>query len=331
MSLPTLRTRGGREPDAAVPTGFEPQAALDLLERECDATRAVIWAEEHHLPQTRSLLEALLRILWEHGYRWFAAEAFTAHVMDADFSCPDYRSGYYVRDPVFASAIRVARKLGYRLVAYDTNEQGPPSDPSFRDRTQAENLRARIFERDPGAKALIVAGRLHASEVAAPDGWTPMASVLKQLTGIDPVTIYAPTMSQRRTRDEESALYRAAGSLEEPTIFVDPAGHRLLGFESCDAYVFWPRFEIVDGRPDWMTRTLGRRRVAIPERFVDGEGARLVQAFVAGEPVTAIPADQVVLTDEDDAKVLMLADGAYSLRTIDPQGRVLAEGTLELP
>jgi hypothetical protein len=332
MSLPALRGGGIERSAAAIPAGFAPQRALDVIARAAGSTRAIIWAEEHHLPQTRSLLEPMLKLLRDRGYRYFAAEAFTDEVASPGFAHPDYRSGYYVRDPVFAAAIRVARELGYRLVAYESTGRGPANEPGFRDRTQAENLMARIFDRDHDAKALIVAGRLHASEIAAPDGWTPMACVLKQVAAIDPFTVYAPTMSQRLTPEEESPLYRAAtaGTLDAPTIFVETASGRTLGFSSCDAYVFWPRFAVVEGRPDWMVRTLGRRRVAIPGAFVGGDGPRLVQAFFAGEPVTAIPADQVVLTDEDAAKVLMLAPGAYSLRTIDPAGDLLAQGELRV-
>ena len=44
-----------------VPDGFEPESALSVVEREAQKTRIVIWAEEHHLPQTRSLFEPLLR------------------------------------------------------------------------------------------------------------------------------------------------------------------------------------------------------------------------------------------------------------------------------
>src|SRR5262249_55726858 len=162
--------------------------------------------------------------------------------------------------------------------------------------------KARVFDRDPEAKVLIIAGRLHASEIAAPDGWTPMASVLKKATGIDPFTVFAPTMSQRMTRDEEHPWYRDADSrslLKQPTIFVHKATRRTLGFDSCDAHVFWPRFKVVDGRPDWMVTTLGRKRVEIPEVLKAGRGRRLVQAFIEGEPVSAVPADQLLLTGAD--------------------------------
>lgn len=333
MSLPIYRTKPARN-DTAIPDGFEPEAALDVVEREARKTRIVIWAEEHHLPQTRSLFEMLLRRLWKHGYRYLAAETFSDSVMDPQFKYPDYHSGYYTRDPVFAAAVRTAKELGYRLVAYDTSERGPEGDSSFRDRMQAANIKARVFDRDAGAKVFVIAGRLHASEKAAPDGWTPMAATLKKATGIDPFTVYAPTMSQRLTRDEEHPWYRAAdarGLLKQPTIFVEKATGRTLGFEACDAYVFWPRFEVKDGRPDWMATTLGRKSVTISEALRAGRGRRLIQAFVEGEPDSAIPADQLLLERPDATGVLMLPPGKYRLRAIDERTTILGTASHRVP
>src|SRR5437773_2317049 len=196
MSLPALR-RKAPNIETPIPPLYQPENALKVIEREAARTRLVVMGEEHHLPQTRSLYESLLRVLWRRGYRYLAAEAFTDQVMRPDFRWPDYQSGYYVRDPVFASAVRMAKSMGYKLISYDTSERGPSGDASFRDRKQAENIKARTFNLDPRAKVFVIAGRGHASEETAPDGWTPMASVLKRLAGINPLTVYAPTMSQR--------------------------------------------------------------------------------------------------------------------------------------
>src|SRR5437588_10775025 len=114
--------------------------------------------------------------------------------MSDEFKYPDSQSGFYTLDPVFASAVRTAKDLGYKLIAYETKERGPAGDGSFGDRTQAENIKARVFDRDPQAKVFIVAGRLHASEELAADGWTPIAAVLKRRTGITRLTSFAPTM-----------------------------------------------------------------------------------------------------------------------------------------
>jgi hypothetical protein len=214
------------------------------------------------------------------------------------------------------------------LISYDTTERGPSGEQSFRDRRQAENIKARVFDRDPQAKVLIIAGRGHASEATAQDGWTPMASVLKRLTSIDPLTVYAPSMSQRLNAEEEDPLYRFAtshGMVKRPTIFVNRAESRLLGSASFDAYIFWPRISVKDGRPDWMADTLGRKRVPIPKPLRGGTGMRLVQAFREREQETAIPVDQVVIDERNERKVLMLPAGRFWLRAIDRNSKVIAK------
>jgi hypothetical protein len=310
-----------------IPAGYSAQNALQVIERQAALTRIVIWGEEHHLPQTRSLYEPMLRRLWGLGYRYLAAETFDDSVMVPGFRFPTFMSGAYLRDPVYGTAVRTAIDMGYRLIAYEETARGPSGDNNFRDRRQAEHLQERVFARDPAAKVLVLAGRGHASEVTAPDGWTPMASVLKRITGIDPFTIFAVRMGERLTPEEEDPQYRYAtahGLVSEPTIFADSTG-RTFGNESFDAFVFWPRTRIVDGRPDWLESVLGRRRVTIPPALDAGTGLRLVQAFRAGEPATAIPVDQVLLGDAGGAKKLMLPPGSYWARTIDRQGAVIGE------
>lgn len=333
MSLPTLR-RKWPNVETPIPESYKPESALQVIEREARKTRIVVLGEEHHLPQTRSLYEPLLRTLWRQGYRYLAAEAFEDNVMSPDFRSPDYKSGYYLLDPVFASAVRVAKDMGYKLIAYDTKERGPSGDESFRDRTQAENIKARTFDLDPHTKVIVFAGRGHASEETAQGGWTPMASVLKRLTGINPLTLYAPRMSQRVTPEEEDPLYRFAtsrGLVRRPTVFVNRGEGRLLGSDSFDAYIFWPRIKIEDGRPDWMVQTLGRKRARIPAGLLSGRGMRLVQAFRQGDRASNIPIDQVVIDEPNDSKVLMLPAGRFWLRTIDRDGKVIAEARLRVP
>src|SRR5207253_9825029 len=114
--------------------------------------------------------------------------------------------------------------------------------------------------------------------------------------------------------------YREANGrslMKHPAILVEEATGSTLGFDACDAYVFWPRFQVEDGRPDWMVTTLGRKRVAIPEAMKAGRGRRLIQTFVEGEPVSAIPADQMLLEQPDAPGVLMLPPGKYWLRAVD--------------
>jgi hypothetical protein len=273
-----------------------------VIEREAERTRIVIWGKEHHLPQTRSLYEPMLRLLWSHRYRYLGAETFAESVMAPDFRVPTFPSGVYLRDPVYADAVRVARDMGYRLVAYQESGAAPSGDASFGDRRQAENLQARVFARDPRATLIVLAGRGHASEVTAPDGWTPMASVLKRITSIDPFTVFAVRMGERRTSEEEDPQYRFAtahGLIGRPTIFTNKSTGRTLGDESFDAFVFWPRTRIVNGGPDWLVTVPGRRPTDIPPALKVGNGVRLVQAFRQGEP----PAESnVAVVDEKSMK-----------------------------
>jgi hypothetical protein len=316
------------EGETPLSPGYVPESALRIIEREAARTQVVIFSEEHHLPQTRSLYEPMLRMLWRLGYRYLAAETFTDSVLVPGFRFPTFTSGVYLRDPVYASAVRTAVDLGYRLVPYEETARAPAGDASFRDRRQAENIHARVFANDPRAKIVVFAGRGHASEVMAPDGWTPMASVLKRITGIDPFTIFGVRMGERLTRDEEDPRYRYVTSralVSEPTIFIDSITRRALGDDSFDAYVFWPRTRIVDGRPDWLEKVLGRKRVAIPSALRKGGEMSLVQAFRPGEPDSAIPVDQILIRNTSDTKVLMLPSGEYRLRAIDRSGTVLGE------
>jgi hypothetical protein len=324
MSLPAFRAaqdRGVTPIDAV----YEPRDAVDVVVQAARRTRVVIWGEEHHLPQTRCLYERLLRELWPLGYRYLAAETFTEDVMAPGFRQPDYRSGWYLMDPVFATAVRTATSLGYRLIAYDTTERGPAGDAGFRDRAQAQNIENRALRAEPEARVLVLAGRGHAAEVPPADGWRPMAAVLRERTGIDPFTVYAPTMSERSTPAEEDPRYRFAterGLVRAPTIFVRRGTLDCLGSGHCDALVFWPRIELASGRPDWLTKCMDRKLVAIPSALREGAGLRLVQAFREGDPDTVVPVDQVLLRDGEPVPALALPAGRFRVRAVDARGPI---------
>src|SRR5687767_7841596 len=58
MSLPSLR-RTKPKVETPIPAGYQAEDALKVIDREARKTRLVIFGEEHHLPQTRSLFEPL--------------------------------------------------------------------------------------------------------------------------------------------------------------------------------------------------------------------------------------------------------------------------------
>lgn len=325
----SLITRKRVTPDTVIDAAFKSIAALDVLKEEAAKTQIVIWAEEHHLPQTRSLFEGMLQELWKSGYRYLAAETFSEGLRDSSLKYVNYSTGLYTHDPVYASAVNFALHLGYKLIDYDNNAYSD-TEPSLRDIRQAEYIRDRVFAKDKNAKVLVIAGRGHASEAMASDGWKPMAYNLKQITGIDPFTIYAPAMTERNTRDEEDPLYRYAAAnnmLNDVVILRNASARKYIGSVSFDAYAFFPRVTLVQGRPDWLFTTLQRTAVPLSDKLRKGDGLRLVQAFEHGQPVNTIPADQFLL-NANESKSLALKKGKYYVRVIDASGKVLAEESI---
>ncbi|MBV9987421.1 MAG: hypothetical protein JO301_07060, partial [Chitinophagaceae bacterium] len=155
----------------------------------------------------------------------------------------------------------------------------------------------------------------------ASDGWEPMGYWLRKLTGQDPFTLFAPTMTERLTVDEEHPAYRYAVDnhlLSSVSVMKNNATGGYYGTESFDAYVFFPPVSIIHGRPDWLFNTMHRKPVEIPVLLLqNSDSAVLIQAFAAGEPPTAIPVDQIVITKQDMQTRLALPAGRkYWIRAV---------------
>lgn len=315
--------------------GKHPEDALTYIVRNADKHRWIMFGEEHVKPQTRSIMIPMLRALWKKGFRTFAAETFNEDVQQiADKSgFPTQEIGTYTADPIFAAGVREAIRLGYKLVPYESfaaPPKGPDNDPEFaqnyRERKQAENLKARIFDKDPNAKVIVWAGRAHIYEKSdkGPNGaeWKPMAHVFRQITGQDPLTVYLATYFEHSQRSSERPEYIWAtdrGLVKKPVVFVDKSGTPF--GEPFDAQAFYPRTTMVEGRPDWMMREMGRKPLPIPPSLVQTEGIQLAQAFGKGEPATAIAIDQVLIRPGEPVPSLMLPKGELWVRVLTADGK----------
>src|SRR5690606_3224405 len=120
--------------------------------------RVVMLNEAHHVPETRGLTMALLKPLFDQGYRYFAAETFQEIGLKETIKkgFPMLETGYYIAEPLFADIVREALRIGYTLVPY---EHSAPCDYSVdpdgcqdqRERGQAKNLYDRTLKKDPSA------------------------------------------------------------------------------------------------------------------------------------------------------------------------------------
>jgi hypothetical protein len=319
---------------------LKPVDAVGFIAKQGETHNWIMLGEEHMKPQTRSILSPLLRELQKKGFTYFAAETFYDNVASlTSAGYPTWDSGYYLQDPVFAEAVREAIRLGYKLVEYEKGDQpkDPPADDpwfgqNYREHGQAENLKTRIFDKDPKAKVLVWAGRSHVIKQSSkqPDGeFRPMGYEFKRMTGVDAFAAYLPTYVEAGGPEWEQPLFKyvnAKGWVKKPTVFVDKAGAAYGAVDDAVA-VFFPRTTYERGRPDWLRRDVGRVPVEIPSSFLKGEGLMLAQAWLEGEPVQAVPVDQVLIVPGDPVPVLMLPKGRRCwFRVIDGAGAVLGTG-----
>lgn len=293
-------------------------AIAEIVRRARD-TSIVIINEAHYSPRDRAFALEIARALRPLGYRYLAAETFNqsweggpsrAIAQLAAERVVTRETGYFTFDPVFARYVTAALRLGYQPVAYEStpaqNARGRGIQP--REDGEAENLQA-FLRAHPGAKLLVHVGHGYVNEVPTTnaDG-SPfffMAARLKQLTGIDPLTINQTTMSDLQPAMRDAYPVAAAKAGTRDVVLFEGDRPLLLGTPATDLQVVHPARRYRYGRPTWLA-ALGGRPVAIPKAMLPATGERLIQAFDAAAPVDAVPLDQVIVTAGRPAPSLML-------------------------
>jgi len=196
-----------------------PAAAEAAILAQTKQRQLVLFNEEHTQPRGRWLVGSLLPALYRQGFRYLALEG-----LDAADSAglrqrgyPVATSGFYTNEPHFGNLIRLARRLGFRLVAYDAMSDD-------RERDQARNLLAATLGPHPRARVVVLAGHGHINENSTAQS---MATWVRKLSGIDPLTI-------------EQTLAAQAGPTSwplPPGAYVLPAASLPNRALTCDLYV----------------------------------------------------------------------------------------------
>lgn len=133
-------------------------------------------------------------------------------------------------------------------------------------------------------------------------------------------------MTERLTQEEEHPVYwyvMRAFRPDDPVVLKNMRSGEYYGSGLFDAYVFFPRVQIVSGRPDWLFRLPGRNPVVITDILPKRITPSLLQAFVQHEPDSAIPIDQLFVTDSTMTATLSLPRGTFRVRLINEHGAVL--------
>jgi len=299
--------------------------AMAEIVRRARQTNVVILNEEHKSPRDRAFALKVAQALRPLGYSVLAAEAFASSSDPLEIErrmqelaaagYPSLQSGLYTKDPVFADFVRHSLALGYRPVAYEyVSAEGapPPADPiAARNQGEADNLVREVFAKAPAAKVLIYVGYSHAAEQAV-SGNEWMASRLKRMTRIDPLTIDQTSLSPSAFDGRDRGLYAALkGRMHRRSVVPVLRGKPLkIGSMagSVDLLVAHPPSSLVTGRADWL-RDLGRTPLEVPRQLLPRGGRVLVQAFFEDDGADAVPLDQVVVSAGGKPPALMVPPG----------------------
>ncbi|WP_133303986.1 hypothetical protein [Aurantiacibacter aquimixticola] len=288
------------------------QAVLDAIVDAAENARIVIVNESHVVSRHRNFTAELAARLEPLGFTHFAAETFSnptdgvPPVLESvGLPYPRDVDGHYSSEPAFGRLLRTVKRLGYIPVPYEDNVQRDRSAPvaqqiAWREAFQAQALADALAEAGPDARMLVHVGYSHAREtpIGFSDGredlW--MAARLRDLTGIDPLTI-----SQYQCR-EESGPIRLAGNGPDA-----PEG-------AFDFVIAHPVTRFEGQRPTWRAEA-GDLRVSVPAPLIPTQGAHVVEARLSGEPEAAVPMDRVLIFPGETVDLLLPA-GNYELRAV---------------
>lgn len=339
------------QPDDApspLAAGWRMQDARDAIARLAKRRQVVLFNEAHNVPLTRTLTVAMLATLRAEGFNYFAVE--TLYGDDHALARRGYvtaDSGFYTREPIYAEMVRTALKLGFTVVAYESDQPGSADE---RERAQARNLYDRVFRHDPKARLVVNAGYAHIQESGAYLGGRSMAQYLQQLDGIDALTVEQTMLIPHPQAAQDHPWYTAAMATrhpEQPFVFVDRDGKPWSLRPGYDVSVFFPPPRMRRERPTWLG-LWGLRR----PYFVSGDAACaqrwpcLVEALPANEGDDAVAADRLLFDPPPNppplhdrvrplrgatAGELYLRPGDYRLRITGADGRVSVRRDLHIP
>lgn len=346
--------------DTALPTPAEWKTAdaADVITRLAADRRLVLINEAHHDAHTRQLTLALLPRLRALGFDYFAAEA----LLDKDEQLkqrgyPVNDSGTeYLREPSYGDIVRLALKLGFKVVSYDVDN----AVTQERELGQAENLERKVFARDPGARLFVHAGYAHIDKALGRLGRTvPMAVHLQKLTGIVPLSI-DQTQFREQIPSEPDAYQNLVGAFrpDGPTVLLNRASNQPWSAhpQQYDLNVILPpsgmgavesgyvqpstivhnmvrnqnmlAHFVNTQRPEWLTLHNERFPYPVSTTLCKVTTPCVVDAHYANESDDAIAADRYTFMQGDTVSKLYLRPGSYRLRAWDIRGKTLSEQTI---
>lgn len=316
------------------PAGWHSVSAAEAIAALATQRRIVMINEAHHDAHTRVLTLELLPRLYAEGFRYLAIEALGSK--DPGLMRRGYATiasgSEYLHEPLYGEIVRQAIRLGYTLVPYDSNAQ----TVAEREAEQASNIYRQVFARDPKARLLVHAGYAHIDKAPGGlgDGIEPMAMQLKQLSGLDPLSIDQTQFRDIDPGTPDTGAYGALLGSFNPT---QPIVLRSLadgGYWSSnparfDISVILPPSD-TSRRPHWLALHGQRESRLVNTNMCTGHLPCVVEAHYGNEPDDATAADRYAFMHDGMQNVLYLYPGKYRLRAADVDGRTLGQRPLDV-
>jgi hypothetical protein len=308
--------------------------AVETIVALASDRRVVMVNEAHHDAATRLLTLALLPRLRAAGFTHFAVEALNPsdhQLMQRGY--PIEASGSeYLHEPIYGELVRTALKLGFVVVAYDSEA----SSIAQREREQATHLYEQVLKGNPSARLLVHAGYAHIDKAVGRLGTVePMATVLQRLSGLPLLSIDQIQLRAIQAH-HESPLYRQLLDVYQPSgpiVLINRVDGQPWSMSPTryDANVILPwRSVDQDNRPDWLSLNGQRVPRSINSRLCNEQPPCLVEARYVGETRDAIAADRYVFLNPNSRSELYLKPGRYQLRVSRADGSVLSNRAIEV-
>lgn len=288
---------------------YKPSEATKVIVEQAKKHKIIIFNEAHYLPLHRSYVASILNDLKKIGYVNIGLEALNYEDKKINKrGYPTINSGYYTAEPQFGNFIRKAISLGFKVFPYEDTEDS--SDPKNRELNQAKNI-LQAIKKKPDEKFIIFCGFDHVIEDTITTKMAvPMAARLKEITGLDPLTIDQVELTERSNVRYENP-YRRSLNFSFPAILFKDHGQKTLSKVSerktVDFYLYHPNTTYVNGRPAWVMNESSHYfdiRDSIKIKY-----PCLVKAYLKDEIKKlnqAIPVDVFEILDKNDNKHLII-------------------------
>ncbi len=318
FQLPSLTVKSEQLPLNVVPwrEGVERIAANHQL---------VMISEDHLVSKHREMIGATLPIFKNAGFTHYAVEAIgeSASALKRR-GYPVVDTGFYTSDPQFGNTLRVALELRFNVLGYDFDFSSHEAREEF-----AASELAKLLQDNAKTKLLVHAGGGHILKNETPTGNRWLASILWQKTGVEPFTI--SQLSSMRNNLEYDAilpfLKEKLGDFTEPVLLMPPPKKEsgLTNIPDVDAILFHPPDMSV--APAKRTALFPAEMQRVSGKWLTAQWPVVIAAYNQGEPVKAIPLDQVMLrSNEQDFALWLPSSTKYSIVVFDQNG-VLQSGT----